>query len=224
MRLVFLGDSLTWGGYGGNFVDEVARLLPQHEIVNAGNGGDTVVNLLDRLDADVLAQHPDGVFVLVGGNDAISSCQPDTRHYYRRRKGAPEGAMTVDLFTQTYRELLTRIQLAHVQAWVGLPTSEYNPAVVAEQREYNAAAADVARSLNVPVLDLMETFPPQDVRDRPPLSLDYIRLIGKREQDGWNDYEAERVRQGFHYTFDGLHLTPDTARKLAETIVAFLDL
>ncbi len=29
MRLVFLGDSLTWGGYGGNFVDKVAGLLPQ---------------------------------------------------------------------------------------------------------------------------------------------------------------------------------------------------
>lgn len=224
MRLVFLGDSLTWGGYGGNFVAEVAKLLPQHEVINTGMGGDTVVNLLDRLDEDVLAHKPDGVFVMIGGNDAISSCQPDTKHYYRRRKGAPEGIMTLALFTQTYRELLTQIQLAHAQAWVGLPTMEYNPMTVAATREFNDATAEVARTLNIPVLDLMEKFPPGDVPDRPDLSMDYIRQIGQRETDGWDDYEAERQRQGFLYTFDGLHLTPNTAKQLAQVIVDFLEL
>ncbi len=224
MRLVFLGDSLTWGGYGGNFVAEVAKLMPQHEIINAGTGGDTVINLLNRLDEDVLAHKPDGVFVMVGGNDAISSCQPDTKHYYRRRKGAPEGIMTLDLFTQTYRELLTQIQVAHAQAWVGLPTMEYNPTTVAATREFNAAAAEVARALHIPVLDLMDKFPPGDIPDRPPLSMDYIRQIGQREQSGWDDYEAERQRGGYQYTFDGLHLTPDTARQLAQVIVDFLEL
>jgi lysophospholipase L1-like esterase len=224
MRIIFLGDSLTWGGYGGDFVAEVAKLLPQHEILNAGMGGDTVVNLLERLDEDVLSKQPDGVFVLIGGNDAISSCQPETKHYYRRRKGAPEGVMTLDLFTQTYRGLLTRIQAAQIHAWVALPVMEYNPATVAATRGFNAAAADVARTLNIPVLDLMDKFPPGNVPDRPPLSMDYIRQIGHREQSGWDDYEAERERGGFRYTFDGLHLTPDTAAKLAQVIVTFLDL
>ena len=78
MKIVFLGDSLTWGGYGGDFVAEVDRRLPQHTIVNAGVGGNTVINLLNRLDS-VLDQEPDGVFVMVGGNDAISYSQPQTR-------------------------------------------------------------------------------------------------------------------------------------------------
>ena len=43
MRIVFLGDSLTWGQYGGDFVAEVAKRLPEHETLNAGVGGDTVV-------------------------------------------------------------------------------------------------------------------------------------------------------------------------------------
>ena len=50
MKITFLGDSLTWGGYGGNFVEYVADQLPDHTIVNAGVGGDTVINLLRRLD------------------------------------------------------------------------------------------------------------------------------------------------------------------------------
>ena len=50
MKLVFFGDSLVWGGYGGDFVAEVAKLCPQHEIINAGQGGNTILNLLGRLE------------------------------------------------------------------------------------------------------------------------------------------------------------------------------
>lgn len=225
MRIVFFGDSLTWGGYGGNFVAEVKRLLPDHEIINAGRGGDTVVNLLQRLDEDVLAHQPDGVFVMVGGNDAIAYSQPLTRNYYRRREsGLPDGSMTLDLFAKSYRELLTRLQLAHVVTWVGLEPNEYNPDTVAALKQFNAEAADIAESMAVPVLDLMDAFPPENVSHRPALSLASIRLIGQRETEGWHDYEAERSREGYRYTFDGLHLTPEAAQETARLIVAFLDL
>ena len=225
MRIVFFGDSLTWGGYGGNFVDEVKRLLPDHEIINAGRGGDTVVNLLQRLDDDVLAHNPDGVFILIGGNDAVAYSQPLTRNYYRRRDaGLPDGSMTLDLFAQSYRELLTRLQLAHVVTWVGLPPNEYNPETVAAQKLFNAETPDIAESMAIPVLDLMAAFPPENVHPRPALSLATIRLIGQRETEGWHDYGAERQREGYQHTFDGLHLTPETARRAGELIVEFLDL
>jgi lysophospholipase L1-like esterase len=224
MRLVFFGDSLTWGGYGGNFVDEIKRLRPQHEIINAGRGGDTVLNLLHRLEHDVLAHHPDGVFVMVGGNDAISYSQPETRPYYRRRHGAPDGIMTVDLFTRSYRELLTKLQLAHVLTWVGLEPNEYNPTLVEAQRLFNDHAREEAESLGVPVIDFMAAFPPRGVKDRPPLSMKTIRLIGQRETDGWSDFESERAREGYTFSFDGMHITPETAAKMAQIIVESLEL
>jgi lysophospholipase L1-like esterase len=223
MRLVFLGDSLTWGGYGGNFLDEVARLLPDHEIINAGHGGDTVINLLRRVD-DVLNLKPDGVFVMVGGNDAISYTMPETRPYYRRSKAIPEGVVTPDMFTSAYRDLLTRLHTAHVLAWGGLEPNEYNPELVPAQRLYNERTREVAESLNVPVLDLMAAFPPLNVKPRPPLTMKTIRLIGEREASGWHDYEAERQREGYTFTFDGLHLTPDAANQIAPLIVDFLDI
>lgn len=225
MRIVFFGDSLTWGQYGGNFVDEVQRLLPDHEFINAGRGGDTVANLLERLDDDVLAHNPDGVFVMIGGNDAIAYSQPLTRSYYRRRGGAlADGSMTVDAFAQNYRELLTRLQLAHVLTWVGLPPAEYNPDTVAAFHLFNEAAAEVARSMAVPVLDLMAAFPPGDVPERPPLSMETIRLIGQRESEGFSDYSGERQRGSYQHTFDGLHLTPETAKRAGQLIAEFLDL
>lgn len=223
MKIVFLGDSLTWGGYGGSFVSEVARRLPHKEIVNAGVGGNTVVNLLRRLD-DVIAQEPDGVFVMVGGNDAISYSQPDTRPYYKKAQALPDGHVTPALFEQTYRELLTQLQLERIQAWVGLPPSEYNSEVVAATRQYNAIANDVARGLNIPVLDLMAHFTPGSIRNHPPLSIKFIDTIGQRERSGWDDFEGEKERQGFTYTFDGLHLTPDAARRMGQIIADFLDM
>ena len=61
MRIVFLGDSLTWGGYGGDFVAEVAARLPEHAILNAGVGGDTVINLLRRVDEIVVTMEQEAI-------------------------------------------------------------------------------------------------------------------------------------------------------------------
>jgi lysophospholipase L1-like esterase len=221
MKLLFLGDSLTWGGYGGSFVAEVAKRLPDHTIVNAGEGGNTVINLLNRLDS-VLEQEPDGVFVMVGGNDAISYSQSETRKYYRRVQKIPDGIVTPEIFAQNYRDLLTRIQLAHVQTWVGLPPVEYNPEVVAAVRQYNELARDAASSLNIPVLDLMAQLMSEIIPQRPPLNQEFINRIGQREKSGWSDFEAEQQRGGFTFTFDGLHLTPEAARRIGQLVTEFL--
>lgn len=222
MRLVFLGDSLTAGGYGGDFVREVARLLPGHDIINAGAGGNTVINLLSRLDT-VLAAEPDGVFVMTGGNDAIAYSQPETRNYYRLTRGAPDGRMTPDLFARTYRELLTRLQLRYIRTWVGLESTEYSAAFAAVLAEFNRLAAAEARALNVPVLDLSKHFPVTQAAVHTPVTEESIALIGKRVRAGWSDYAGERARGGFTWSFDGMHITPETARQMAAVIVDFLD-
>lgn len=223
MRIVFLGDSLTWGGYGGNFVSHVQAALPKHEIINEGIGGDTVINLQWRVN-HVLDEHePDAIFVMVGGNDANSFSQPDTRIYYKSRKGIlPAGSITPDQFESAYRDLLTTISLRYVQPLVGLAPTEYSPALIEAKRLFNDRARRVAHQLNIPVLDLDAIFTPDSVADRGPVSLRFIQIIGERVQSGWNDFEAERQREGFTYTFDGMHLTPAAAEDFARHIVPFL--
>lgn len=223
MKIVFLGDSLTWGGYGGSFVAEIAARLPDHTIINAGEGGNTVVNLMRRLD-DVLNDEPDGVFIMVGGNDAISHVQPATRPYYEQVQKIPGGVVTPDIFAQTYRELLTHIQMKHCLAWVGLPPTEHNPEVVAAVRQYNELAADIARSLNVDTLDLFTPFVPAEIPARPPLDMASINLIGKRIREKWSEYAEEQRKGGYTFTFDGLHLTPESAMQVAKLVIEFLDL
>jgi lysophospholipase L1-like esterase len=222
MKIVFFGDSLTWGGYGGSYFDELKPLLPDHELINAGEGGNTAINLMRRLDDDVLSHAPDGVFVMIGGNDAISYSQPETRPYYKQVQKIPEGVVTPDQFSQAYRDLLTQLQLAHTLVWIGLPPAEYNPQVVEAMRMYNNLASEVARAFNIPVLDLMEAFPPENVQERPVLGMPYILTIGSRGKSGWSDYEKAQKEGGFTFTFDGLHVTPESAKKAAKIIADFI--
>lgn len=222
MRIVFFGDSLTWGGYGGSYFDALARYLPGVDRINAGAGGDTVINLLRRLDEDVIAQQPDAVFVMVGGNDAISYSQPNTRPYYRQSKALPDGFIAPEMFEQTYRELLIRLQLEHIQVWMGLPPIEYNADVVAALEAFNARASGVARTLAIPTLDLMAEFRPAAIPDREPLGLGDILLIGRRIAEGWQDYSSAQTAGGFTFTFDGLHLLPEAAERAAAKIAAFI--
>lgn len=222
MRIVFLGDSLTWGGYGGDFVEIIASKMPDHTIINAGVGGDTVINLVRRVE-DVIEEHqPDALFVMIGGNDAISYTQPATRSYYKHTKKLDGGIVTPEQFESNYRDLLTTIQLHYVQPLVGLAPTEYNAEIIRAKHEYNVIAQRIAESFNVPILDLETPYMPDTPVERDPIDMGFIIQIGERSGSGWNDYEAERQRFGYSYTFDGMHIMPETAEEFADRIIPFL--
>jgi len=90
-RIVFLGDSLTrrtslvngseprrrYGeGYVGSYVDILMKRIlvnfPENRLLmwNAGNSGNDLPALLERVERDVLALRPDWVVLFVGQNDA----------------------------------------------------------------------------------------------------------------------------------------------------------
>jgi lysophospholipase L1-like esterase len=72
MNIAFLGDSLTAGWPGAAFLPLLQRRLPQHDLVNRGRAGDTVGDLLRRLQACTL-DPVDAAFVWVGVNDVVGS-------------------------------------------------------------------------------------------------------------------------------------------------------
>ncbi len=221
MKIAFLGASLTEGSYGGSYLEALRPLVPQHTLLNFGVNGSTILQLLERLDA-VLEAQPDAVFVMGGSNDAIAYSQPQTRPYYKQVQRLPEGFLTPAQYAQHYRDLLTHLQIAHVQPLVGLPPLEYNPTVVAAATEFNAAAREVARAFNIPVCDLAAAMTPSYIPDRKPLDMSTILVIGDRVKSGWHNYEAEQQRGAYTYSFDGIHFTPQGAQQAAQIIAAFL--
>jgi lysophospholipase L1-like esterase len=82
--IVFLGDSLTDEG-------EWAELLSHPLIKNRGISSDTTIGVLDRL-SDIITPQPRKLFLMIGVNDLSNLGRSSTE------------------ITQTYREILTRIQ------------------------------------------------------------------------------------------------------------------
>jgi lysophospholipase L1-like esterase len=222
MRIVCFGDSLTWGGYGGSYVHELAHLLPEHRFINSGVSGDTIHNLLERVDRDVITHAPSAVLIMVGCNDAIAATYPGTRRYYQQIKGLKGGYLKPDAFEQKYRDLLTRVRLAGIRPYVALQPSEYTPALNEMVAVMNARARRATLEQYAPILDLPAHLGSGGSIERPPLTLEMIDSVGRRIRAGWNDYESERARGGYTFTFDGLHLTPEGARRIAGLMAAFI--
>ena len=82
--LLIVGDSLSSGyglANGSSWVDRLdARLkkkAPEWRVVNASVSGDTTQNGLQRLKPALNRQHPQGVLIELGGNDALRGTPPN---------------------------------------------------------------------------------------------------------------------------------------------------
>lgn len=114
-RVVFLGDSITVLHTWTRLVELSVRLRhPEWSVtfINAGIGGNTVEDALERLDVDVLAHQPTVVFVNFGMNDA----------------SFPEGSGGA-AFEKNMTTLLDRLAKAKVRRVVWLDTTPYDTSV-----------------------------------------------------------------------------------------------
>jgi lysophospholipase L1-like esterase len=81
-KIVFLGDSITAMGMSSfGYARQVGRGLEANgikvTIIGAGVGGNTSVNMLARMDSDVLAHKPDWMTLSCGVNDVYSNLPLD---------------------------------------------------------------------------------------------------------------------------------------------------
>lgn len=77
MRIVCLGDSLTYGYMvprKDTWVSHVGREYGKHELINKGINGDTSGGMLARLQEDVIKQQAQMAIIMGGSNDIIMRC------------------------------------------------------------------------------------------------------------------------------------------------------
>ena len=109
MRIVFYGDSLTGGIPGVSVLRILDTVLPEHELINRGRGGDTVQSLYDRVVRGRLDQPADLAFLWVGVNDVFSRLT--VSHSLLKRARGQRPASDLGTFCDTYDQtlrLLTR--------------------------------------------------------------------------------------------------------------------
>ena len=221
MKIVFFGDSLTQGTLGAGYVNKAAAMMPGHQFSNQGVNGDTSLNLYRRVERDVIAAKPDGVFIMIGVNDSVSSVDTAGRPYFRFAKRIPGGQISPISFRENMRALLGKLTVAHIKVCVALPPIEYNVAQVKRLRQINASTVEICREMNIPVLDLMSAMTPPEILDRPSYGLltyanNLWRVIFAQDKD------RLRTVGNYTYSFDGIHLTDGGAQQMADLIVPFL--
>lgn len=224
MKIIFFGDSLIQGTYGGNIVNKIAPQLRGHHFVNMGVNGDTSLNLYKRLDRDVIDEKPGAVFIMIGINDAVSYAEPGSRLYFRFMKGIRGGQISPISFRENVRAIFTKLKFAQIKIWVALPPIETNPAAVDALRQMNAFTAELCQEMEIPLLDLMTEFTPSQPAARPPLRTvpNMWQSLRRSLTLSGDAYDKLRQAEGYSYSFDGTHLTEASAQQFADRIAAFL--
>ncbi|MFH2001715.1 MAG: GDSL-type esterase/lipase family protein, partial [Planctomycetota bacterium] len=112
-KLLFMGDSITDCecrglakplGYG--YVQLLDSLItvcePQlsYEFVNKGVAGDTILDMKNRWETDLIAEKPDTIFIMIGVNDVLNRHLDEKKHL----------AVSDEVYETTYRDLLQTTQ------------------------------------------------------------------------------------------------------------------
>lgn len=151
MRIVCLGDSLTYG-YGVPRRDVWVTLCAsgETECINKGVNGDTTGGMLARFDADVLAYRPDAALLMGGAND----------RFYSGSFGAAKANMLA-MAHRCYAEKIT--PLVGIPLPLCPPVREgwaelVDPSFAEEYDAYCAALAHMAGVFGFYVVDFRSAF------------------------------------------------------------------
>lgn len=227
--VVCFGDSLTEGIIGASYVDLLRERLPHVRIVNAGANGDTTLNLLRRVERDVLAHQPDVVLLLVGLNDYATACgRLSSRVYYWLSKRVYV-RLTPRRFARTYRRLLSVLRErsdAHLVLCTLTTLGEHpNDPLTEGVDAYSHVVRALALQEGLPLVDLRAAFQAAVAAD-PRRTRPYriwlpaqdalaIRLRGA-------SYASIARQRGARLLVDGAHLADAGAALAAETILPVL--
>lgn len=193
-RIIFLGDSITEaganpGGYVVLAADSLQKLSTDMVVQGAGISGNKVPDLLERLDADVLAYEPTHVVIYIGINDVwhhfefdhVTGTDPET-------------------FEHGLGELIDRIEQADAVPLLCTPgvigeDTESDSAVNIRLQEYAQISRRVARDKGVHLCDLRAAFETHLTANNP-----------------------DKAYEGV-LTSDGVHLNADGNRFVADFMV-----
>ncbi|GAB4208772.1 MAG: hypothetical protein OHK0022_38820 [Roseiflexaceae bacterium] len=227
--LVCFGDSITEGVIGAAYVDVLRERLPGMRVVNAGINGDTTVNLLRRLERDVVPHCPDRVILMVGLNDlATVYGEPLSKVYYRAVKRV-DVELTPLRFAQTYRRLIAALQqrtgarlaLCTLTTFSELPDHSSHPYIDA----YCAVVRALALQGGLDLIDVRAAFQAaiaQEPRSGPTYHLWYPLLDALRIRLGRRQIDSIAAARGYRLLCDGVHLSSAGAAIVAASILDYL--
>ena len=86
MKVLFIGDSLIRGSVGMNWVKRIAIKNPDWIVENAGEDGDTLIKIKQRLDKKLERNQYDVIFFEAGMNDLLIPAMADKGFLFRQAR------------------------------------------------------------------------------------------------------------------------------------------
>lgn len=152
-KIVFFGDSMTsMGARPGGYITHILRLLKEadieynYELAGAGVDGDTVPDLYNRVDKDILSEGADIAVIFIGINDV-------------RNKLTSEGKE----FENTYEAIIKKLDAAAIKIVLCTPTvigekTDFSNELDLDLEAYCEIVRNLAAKYNLPLVDLRKAF------------------------------------------------------------------
>ncbi len=230
--VVFMGDSLTHGRIGVNYVDLIEDQLKGKDIefINAGKNSELAWNLLQRVE-DVIDCDPDVVTILVGTNDANASMVRSTWNDYVKRMKLPREP-DIDWFRDSLTSLVDKLKTATSAriALISIPTigEDSNDPAFSTSSRYSKIVYDVAEETGVVYLPLHEMMAEHLQGRTTSAAYTFEKYFGGILKGIISHYllrkkwDSIAKTSGFSLHVDYLHLNSAGAKMVADLVVEFL--
>ncbi|MDA8855232.1 SGNH/GDSL hydrolase family protein [Candidatus Pseudothioglobus singularis] len=229
-----IGDSLTHGNIGQNWIDYLRKEFPNDVFLNEGINANTAWQVIQRLDP-ILQCQPDLIILLIGTNDALGSFDINSGLRYKKNNELPE-VPTLKKYKEHLNELIEKIGIQSKIAICTLPPigENVNSEVNKHVNLFNDYIKIIANKKNLSLLPVSDALWSEINSRTYPIMLDFnskaIPLMMKRILGGifhhylfkksWNDISRAK---GQWILFDQIHLNERGAEivyKLAKDFIA----
>jgi len=228
MDIIFFGDSLTEGVPGVSYLNILREKLPQHNLINCGKGGDTVISLLKRIRKMKKPKTYDIAFIWVGVNDIL--VHVSLKYPIIKEALHQPWVKNVKEFIDCYFELLNTVS-AYAKK-----TFTVSPLFIGEDinNKWNKQLEEISAEIellsmkfkNVDYIDLRKEFFSELVsKETSPFIVnrsirDFI-IAGLLKN--LNYIEEKTKKRGLYYTFDGVHFNSLGAEIVANKFLRYIE-
>ncbi|WBW96314.1 SGNH/GDSL hydrolase family protein [Oceanirhabdus sp. W0125-5] len=227
MRILFIGDSITEGIPGASYFEILKDRLIDHQLINLGKGGDTVLSLNERVKKIHLEADIDLIFLFVGVNDIfvkVSKSYPIIKKVSKQPWAKNKEEFRY-FFNNTLEYLSDKANKIVVVPPLLIGEDISNVWNV-ELKSFIEEIRDISKTFNnIEYLDIREEFinylEGKSISNYIPKSATRVLMdvITLKTTEKVDDKASKR---GLHLTLDGVHPNSCGAKLIAECIEDFI--
>lgn len=226
MKILFLGDSITEGIPGVSFVSMIQENCSEIELVNRGQGGDTVSSLFKRVKKMSDLSFFDQIVLFVGVNDVFGKLTNTYKILKTLTK--QRWAKDASTFKKQYMDLITFIMNENKNIIV-IP-----PVLIGEDINniWNIELIGLIEIINgisiqadLTYLDIHDEFKEylkdKRISDYLPKKINVLLKDVKRLTESAL-VDQKSMDRGLHLTLDGVHINSNGAKIISEAIINYV--